>query len=149
MFGFAVRCHTDWLDPRGCSVENVHLLPLACWHCGFESCRDMGARFLCLLCVVRYRSLRPADHSSRGFLPSVVCLSMIVKPRLRGGPGPLGVIAPWGGDWMTPEHVDQRSVITANDAVISMFATCLIQFYIRVLRFTINLLIKILISLIR
>ena len=47
---------------------------------------------LCLLWVVRQRSLRPADHSSRGVLQSVN-----VKPR-RGGPGPLGVIVPWGGE---------------------------------------------------
>jgi hypothetical protein len=36
---------------------------------------------LWLLCVVRQRSLRGADHSSRGILPSEVCLSVIVKPR--------------------------------------------------------------------
>jgi hypothetical protein len=29
----------------------------------------------CMLCVVRYRTLRRADHSSRGVLPSVVCLT--------------------------------------------------------------------------
>jgi len=33
-----------------------------------------------VLYVVRYRSLRRADHSSRGFLLSEVCLSIIVKP---------------------------------------------------------------------
>ena len=44
-----------------------------------------------LLCVVRwYRSLRRADPSSRGVIPSVVCLSMIVKPRQWGGLGTLG-----------------------------------------------------------
>ena len=35
-------------------------------------------------------SLRRADHSSRGVLPSAVCLSEMVKPRCRGGPGPCG-----------------------------------------------------------
>ena len=40
-----------------------------------------GMYLLCLVCVVRYRFLRPADHSSRGVLPSVMCLSVIVKPR--------------------------------------------------------------------
>jgi len=29
--------------------------------------------FLWVLCIVRYRSMRRADHSSRGFLPNVVC----------------------------------------------------------------------------
>ena len=34
----------------------------------------MDVWLLWLLCVVRWRSLRRADHSSRGALPSVVCL---------------------------------------------------------------------------
>jgi len=33
-----------------------------------------------------------ADHPSRGVLPSVMCLSMIVKPQ---SPDPLGPVAPW------------------------------------------------------
>ena len=36
------------------------------------------------------RSVCRADHSSRGFLSSVVCLSMIGKPGESGGIGPLG-----------------------------------------------------------
>ena len=39
-------------------------------------------------------SPRRADHSSRGVLPSVACLSVFAKPRLRGRPGTLG-----GGFW--------------------------------------------------
>ena len=39
-------------------------------------------------------SVRRTDHSSRGVLPSVVCLSVIVKPRYGGDPGPLGAVAP-------------------------------------------------------
>ena len=35
----------------------------------------------CECCVVKYGSLRRADHSSRGVLPTVVCLSVIVNPR--------------------------------------------------------------------
>ena len=34
---------------------------------------------LSVLCVVRYRSPRRADHSSRGVLPIVVCLNVLVK----------------------------------------------------------------------
>ena len=34
-----------------------------------------------VLCIVRWRSLRRADHSSRGFPPSVLCLSVFVKTR--------------------------------------------------------------------
>jgi hypothetical protein len=51
--------------------------PLACWDCGFEFAG----------CVVRERSLRQADHSSRGVLPSVVCLRVISKPQQREGLG--------------------------------------------------------------
>jgi hypothetical protein len=42
-----------------------------------------GHRCLSLVkcCVLSGRSLRRADHSSRAVLPSVVCLSAIVKPR--------------------------------------------------------------------
>jgi hypothetical protein len=36
-----------------------------------------------------------ADHSSRGVILSVVCLSVIVKPRYWGGPGPLRVVVPF------------------------------------------------------
>ena len=55
----------------------------------------MDVFLLCMLCVVRYRSLRLADHSSRGILPTVVrrCV-WSRKPREWGGPGPLGTVAP-------------------------------------------------------
>jgi len=35
----------------------------------------------CECYVVMWRSLRQTEHSSRGFLPIVVCLCEIVKPR--------------------------------------------------------------------
>ena len=41
----------------------------------------MDACLLLALRVVRYRSLRRADHSPTGVLPNVVCVSVIVKPR--------------------------------------------------------------------
>jgi hypothetical protein len=52
------------------------------WVCGHSlagivSSNPPGGMDVCLwwvLCVVRYRSLRRADHSSRGLLPSKVCL---------------------------------------------------------------------------
>ena len=64
---------------------------------GSNPAGGMDACLLWVLCVFRWRSQRRADHSSRGFLPSVVCLSVIVKPRYWGGPGPLGAVAPLGG----------------------------------------------------
>ena len=46
-----------------------------------------------LMCIVRQRSLRRADHPSIGVLPSVVCLSVIVKRREWGSPDQLGAAA--------------------------------------------------------
>jgi hypothetical protein len=48
---------------------------------GSNPAKNMDVCLLCVLCFVRYRSLRRAYHSSRGVLPSVMCLSVIVKPR--------------------------------------------------------------------
>ena len=55
------------------------------WVCGLSfagiaGSNPAGGMDVCLLwvlCVVRLRSLRGAGHSSRGDLPSVVCLSML------------------------------------------------------------------------
>ena len=88
------------------------LLLLACWHCGFKSRQGHG----CLSRVVTYRSLRRADHSSKGVLPTVVCLSVIVDTH-RGGPGQLGLSS----------HEKKKSVCTEctvnNDELEGMFVT--------------------------
>ena len=42
-----------------------------------------------MFCVIRYRSVRRADHSSRGVLPSVVCLTECDHEC--GAIGPLGM----------------------------------------------------------
>jgi len=47
-----------------------------------------------MLCVVRYKSLRRADHSSRGVVPIVMGLGVMANPRLREGLGSLGDVAP-------------------------------------------------------
>ena len=47
---------------------------------GSNPAGDMDVYLLWLLCVVKQRLVRWADHSSRGVLLSVVCLSVIVKP---------------------------------------------------------------------
>jgi len=44
---------------------------------GSNSAGGMDDCLLLPLCVVTWRALWQADHSSRGFLPSVVCLSVI------------------------------------------------------------------------
>jgi hypothetical protein len=61
---------------------------------GSNTVMGMDICLLWVLCVVRYRSLQRADHSSRGVVPNV-----ILKPRQCGGPGPLGVVAIWGLGW--------------------------------------------------
>jgi len=48
-----------------------------------------------MLGVGMYLSVQRADHPSRGVLLNVVCPSVIVKPRQRGGPGPQGAVEPW------------------------------------------------------
>jgi hypothetical protein len=58
------------------------------WVCGHSldgiaSSNLAGGMDVCLLrvlCVVRQKYLRRADHSSRAILTSVVCLSVILKP---------------------------------------------------------------------
>ena len=40
-------------------------------------------------------SLRRADHSSRGVLPTVVCLSVNINPRQLGGFGLVGAVVSW------------------------------------------------------
>jgi len=65
----SISCRSRW--PCG-------LRPLACRDCGFESRRRQI--YLSVVITVRWsKSLHRADHSSRGVLPTVVCLSVIVK----------------------------------------------------------------------
>jgi hypothetical protein len=78
--------------PRGLRLRPT--VSLSCWVWGFESCRSMEISLLWVLCVVKYRSLRRADHSSKGVLLSVVCLSVIHKPH-RGGLGPTRAVEAW------------------------------------------------------
>jgi len=81
-------------DPRVRAVYGVGLRPLAWWYCWIESRRAHG-RLSLVSVVCCQKSLYREDHSSRGFLPSVVCLSVIVKPRWWRGQGPPGVVTPW------------------------------------------------------
>jgi hypothetical protein len=99
-----------WLSNKQYSILHVvtslKLIPVAArsqtWVCGrslagIVGSNPAGGMDVCLLWVlwfVMQRSLRGAEHSSRGVLPSVVCMSVIVNPRW-GGPGPLGIVAPW------------------------------------------------------
>jgi len=48
---------------------------------GFESHQGHGCLFLVSVVHFQEKSLLRADHSSRGVLPSIGCLSVIAKPR--------------------------------------------------------------------
>jgi hypothetical protein len=73
-------------------MVGVGLRPLVCWDYRFESHRWNGCLSLVsVVCCEVDVSLRRADHSSRGVLQSVVCLSVIAQTRQLGGLGPLGL----------------------------------------------------------
>ena len=71
----------------------------------------------CESCVFSGRSLYVGlIHSSSGVVPSGVCLSVIVKFRQWGGPGPLRAVASWKEKltWdLTRSHVVRRQQIIA------------------------------------
>jgi len=50
---------------------------------------------LWVLCVVRQRSLRRADHSSKGVLPSDMCLQCDFETSTMKRPSPTKVVEPW------------------------------------------------------
>ena len=70
------------------------------WVFGCLLARNVGSNptgvvdecLLRMLWVVRLSSLRRADHQSKAVLPSVMCLSVFVKARKWGWPGPLGLL---------------------------------------------------------
>jgi hypothetical protein len=68
-------CRSGW--PRGLRFGSAAAQLLGLWV-------RIPLEAWMLLCVVRYRSLRRAHHSSRGVLPSVV-RQMSVKAKLRKG----------------------------------------------------------------
>ena len=59
------------------------------WIAGSTPAGAMDVSVVSTVCVVRWRSLRQADHSSRGVLPSAVCQCAIAKPRKQGEPSQL------------------------------------------------------------
>jgi len=70
-------CRSGW--PRGIRRGSAVPCLLGMW----VRMKPGGGMDVCLLwvsCVVRSRAVRRADHSSRGVLPRVVCLSVIEEP---------------------------------------------------------------------
>jgi len=66
---------------------------------GIAGSNPTGGIDFCLLrvlCAVRSRSLRRFDHSYRGVLPSVVCLTECDRESsIMGRPWTTGAVAPW------------------------------------------------------
>jgi len=60
---------------------------------GYNPAGGMNVCSLWLLCVIRQRALCRADHSSREILSIIVTVT--VKCRQSGGPGPLGALELW------------------------------------------------------
>jgi hypothetical protein len=79
------------LRPRVCGRSLAGIV-------GSNPAEDTHVCLLCVLCVVRYRTLRRADHSSRGVLPSVMCLTECDhESSTMRRPWPSKSVAPWGG----------------------------------------------------
>ena len=78
--GLLTACEQDQDETSwSCSKLSAHLYDI--YHCGRSTTEIVGSNpiggmdicLLWVLCVVRQRSLRRADHSSRGFLATMVC----------------------------------------------------------------------------
>ena len=68
-------------DPSGRAVYGVGLQSFASWDCWFETRRGHGCLSLVSVVCRQVEVSASASHLSGGFLPSVACLSVIVKPR--------------------------------------------------------------------
>jgi len=68
------RLYRDWINPI------VDLRLLACCDCGFESRREHRCLSVVSVVCCQVEVSATGDHSSRGVLPSVACLSVIIKP---------------------------------------------------------------------
>ena len=88
------------LKHSGRSDCGVSLRPFTCWDCGFEFHRRIGRLSLMIFECCHVQVSAPTDHTSRGTLPNVVRLSVIVRPR-KGGPGPLRAVAMYGDGRVT------------------------------------------------
>jgi len=92
--------------PSDRAVKGVVLQPLACWNCGLVSHRTvMDVRLLWALCC-QVESLRRADHSPRGVLPTVVrrvwSINLVNEEAL----------PPWGGGATVASKTNQIQIRT-------------------------------------
>jgi hypothetical protein len=76
---------------------------------GSNTAGGMDVYLLTLLCVVR--SLRRAGPSSRGVLPSVVCVSVIAELQQRGGLGSQGLSNYGGKNYFIRLRLSKQSAL--------------------------------------
>jgi hypothetical protein len=77
------------------AIEDVVLLSLAYWYCGFGIPRGRECFAFCDYCVLSGFPLRRAGHSSREFLQRVFCLSVISKTSKLRKSGPSRSVVAW------------------------------------------------------
>ena len=88
-----INMATHCVLATGCSNYRYSRLKTLAGSCSRSSTETVGSNpnggmdvfLLWILCIVRQRSLRRTDHSSRGVLPSVVC-RCVWSRNLRNGP---------------------------------------------------------------
>jgi hypothetical protein len=82
---------------------------------GIASSNPAGGMDVCLLCVVRYRSLQRADPSSRGVLPSGSCLTVRDFETIRR-------YRPLEGSWVTKKKKLNKAFIQGGPKVFICLA---------------------------
>jgi hypothetical protein len=75
---YLATCSNLWEYPSGRDVKGLQRLQVRIPREGMNVCP------LWVTCFDTQRSLWQPDHSSRGFRPSMVCLSVVEKPHRRG-----------------------------------------------------------------
>jgi hypothetical protein len=87
-----------------------------------------GGMDICLLCVVRQRSLRRADHSPKVVLPTVARRCVIKEPRGRGGHSPH-----WAAEPVKKKYIfniiilwDHRRICGQALTEMSLYGACVI-----------------------
>jgi len=86
-----------------CFMDNIQILPVSvaarskawvcgCLHAGISGSSPAGGMDVFFMCS--WKSVRRADHSSRGVIPSVMCPMSLILGNQRGGLSPLEALEP-------------------------------------------------------
>ena len=93
MTGWMMPDHTLFNPTNSITTHGLKLGSAAAPLLGSQGSNSAGGMDVCLLWVLCCQE--DGSVSGWGVLLSVVCLSVIVKPRQWGGPGPLGAVEPF------------------------------------------------------